>query len=396
MRKIIEKIEKKIVKIVNKDKVLYSIMTDLKNKSVAKNDAKIKTENSKKNSHKKSPYDFYAVLTDVIPFRTLIEATKEFLTDVNLECHMDEEKEIEYARDFNDNYKPHKITKESSDESSEKVNEKKKKKKKDVFTGGIKIVECNSSKSMIISIRLNSQKFIMFHVCKEEYDIAINLIHLAKLIKNVEKDDILTMFVHTDEPNILQIHIDNDVKHHNVRNKLKTLDVNKVVYHIPPLKFTKKIKLASSDFHKICKDLGQLSDNIQITCGETSVTFSSIGDSSEKSITLNSSEHHTIEITKMQRDNDEIVEGIYEIKHFLNFNKCHTLCHDIEILMKNKRPIFLKYQVASLGHILIGVQPIADRKLADNNNFSDSEDEREVKKKDSEKDSEKNSDSESD
>ena len=48
---------------------------------------------------------------------------------------------------------------------------------------------------------------------------------------------------------------------------------------------------------------------------------------------------------------DEIVQGIFALKHLVLFGKCTNLCNSIELYLKNDYPLIIKYAVASLGEI---------------------------------------------
>jgi hypothetical protein len=97
------------------------------------------------------------------------------------------------------------------------------------------------------------------------------------------------------------------------------------------------------------------------------------GDCSEKSTTFDATDTGDIKIRFAEPNKKMIVQGIFELKNFVMFSKCTTLCSSIQIYMKNNYPIFIRYTVAKLGHILLGLIPITDANI--NNNFSDDEDE---------------------
>ena len=56
-------------------------------------------------------------------------------------------------------------------------------------------------------------------------------------------------------------------------------------------------------------------------------------------------------------DSDEIVQGLFALKHLVMFTKCTNLCQQIEILLKNDFPLIINYQVASLGEIKLALAP---------------------------------------
>lgn len=288
---------------------------------------------------------------DVITLRTLIDVIKDFLGDINIEC----------KKDPNNN-----------DDGTFKNEEKEKDKEKSKEFYGIKIVAVNPTKTLIIIIKLESTKFGIYRVSKPVYDVGINLSQLYKLIRSLDKDDILTMSIESDDKQTLLLDVENETRNSHTRMRLKTLDIDKKAYKIPDTKFDMVVTMESSEFHRICKDLAQLSEYVEIVCKKNSITFNSVGDCAEKSITIDASENNGVKIKPIDSDKPVIVQGYFELKYFTMFQKCSNLCPNILIYVRNNYPIFIKYLIASLGQILVGIVPVNNKNV--NTNFSDEDD----------------------
>lgn len=394
-----------------------------------------------KSSNKKNHKDLEVKINDVVTLRTLIDVTKDFLGDVNLEFKRDPEmekedkiQEDETNEKMQQNIKNEKLKQkikiddsldDKNDKKSEEVPNKKGKNvtKKEVQTDeaplngnnnnntntntnngnpmgnqkrnefyGIKIVAVNNSKSLIIVIKLDSKKFGTFKVSKPVYDVGINLMQLFKLIRSLDKDDILTMSIDSDDKHLLVLDVENEIRNCRTQNRLKTLDIDKKTYKIPDTKFDMVVKMESAEFHRVCKDLSLLSEYVEIICKENSITFTSTGDCSDKSITIDASKDNGVNIKPLVPGKGTIVQGIFELKYFTMFQKCSSLCPNIQIYLRNNYPIFIKYQIASLGQILVGIVPVNDKNV-NNNNFSDEDedysDDEKIKVKGKKKDAKK-------
>ena len=57
---------------------------------------------------------------------------------------------------------------------------------------------------------------------------------------------------------------------------------------------------------------------------------------------------------------EEIVQGVFALKHLVLFSKCTNLCNTIELFLKNDYPLIIKYTVASLGEIKLCLAPKVD------------------------------------
>lgn len=343
---------------MGKEKILKkSSDNELDNRTKNKNKSNIKKK-------KKSTKCVEVKTEDVIAIKTLVDVMKEFLGDINIELKQD--KEMNERNDDNDEID----CDNNNDTNNNTDNDNTKSKDKD--RGGIKIVAVDSTKTLMILIKLDAREFSTFKVSKPIHDIGINLTQLYKLIKSIDKDDILTISVDEEDTQMLELFVENEVENSQTSNRLKMLDIDKKSYKIPVTKFDVVITMDSSEFHKICKEMSQIAEYIEIICKSNSITITCKGDCSEKSKTIFTSDTNGIKIKPANAKKKTIVQGIFEVKHFVTFSKCSNLCNNILIYMKNDYPIFIKYTVSTLGQALLGLSPINDANL--NNNFSDDDD----------------------
>jgi hypothetical protein len=66
---------------------------------------------------------------------------------------------------------------------------------------------------------------------------------------------------------------------------------------------------------------------------------------------------------KVQRTSktNEIVQGVFQLKHLVLFTKCTNLCPAIEIYLKNDFPLIIRYTVANLGEIKMVLAAIKNK-----------------------------------
>ena len=83
-----------------------------------------------------------------VPFKTMIEALKEILVDINIE--------------FNES--------------------------------GIKIMEIDATQSVLVHLKLDANQFQVYN-CNKRMIIGLSVINLFKLIKTITNNDILQLFI---------------------------------------------------------------------------------------------------------------------------------------------------------------------------------------------------------
>ena len=90
---------------------------------------------------------------------------------------------------------------------------------------GIKLVAMDSTKTVLIYMKLEADKFESF-LCKQKMTIGVNMLNLFKLIKTINNTDTLTLFIDKNDINKLGIKINNHEKNTETIYKLNLLASN--------------------------------------------------------------------------------------------------------------------------------------------------------------------------
>lgn len=347
----------------------------------------------------------------VIPIKTLFEGLKEVLNDTNFEIIRSDEKnaEAEKREKDNDNYEIDDNNNEEDIKDKKTKKDKKKKKKTDddeqdildtivnnQFTnkknesntklantdsdkdiGGIAIKATDSSKTLYINVKLNATAFNKFYCKRKSLDIGINLIEFYKLIKTFDKEEILSMYINEEERQNLYLKLVNEEKKTESLLNLKLLDLDKSNFSIPEASFHSKIIFNTANFHKICREMSQIAEYLEIKCTKNKIDFTCKGDNSGRTTTFLSDPNNGVRIVfDSNKDTPPIIQGIFELKYLIMFSKYSNLCNDIIIYMKNNFPLCIQYNVATLGIMTVCLTPINENDIFDNfsddeNNYSD-------------------------
>ena len=259
--------------------------------------------------HSSAEYSFEVKTVQSNPFRILIEALKDILTDANFEC----------------------------DET------------------GIKLISMDSTHTVLVHLKLGAANFEQYH-CPHKLVLGINMMNFYKLIKTMSNYDNLTLFIEQTDPNHLGIKIENGEKNTVTIYKLNLMDLNEESIQIPPAKFASVITMPSADFQKICRDMHSLAEQIEIRSVGSQLIFTCKGDFAEQETVIGESTANGMSFVKKQ-DDHEIVQGLFALKHLVLFIKCTNLCNSIEMYLKNDYPLIICYAVANLGHIKLCLAP---------------------------------------
>jgi len=235
-----------------------------------------------------------------------------------------------------------------------------------IFTKqGIKIINMDKSHTILVHLSLEAHNFELYECKMDKIIIGVNMFHLFKLINSIDNDDTLTIYIeeadYTDGiVQYLGLKFENgSIKQHKIQ-KLRLIEPDSDELAVPDVKFSSVLNLPSADFQKIIRDLSCISDKIEIksiaTQDGVELIFKCTGGFAQAEIRRTESDGN-MEFIKKQ-DVSKIIQGEFSLKNLSYFIKCTNLCSQIEIYLENNLPLVVKYNVASLGVIMLALASI--------------------------------------
>ncbi len=226
---------------------------------------------------------------------------------------------------------------------------------------GIRIINMDKSHTILVHLYLAASNFEFYECKKEKIIIGVNMFHLFKLINSIDNDDTLTIYIENND------YFDGIVSHLALRfengnikqcktQKLKLIEPEQDELEVPDVKFSSIINLPSADFQKIIRDLSCISDKLEIKSVGNELIFKCQGQ-------FASAEIHRAEVDEsmkfiLKQDSSKVIQGEFSLKNLGYFIKCTNLCPQIEVYLENDLPLVVKYDVASLGSIKLGLVPL--------------------------------------
>lgn len=281
-----------------------------------------------------------------IPFKTIFEVLKDVLSEVTITIEKNGNAKMEENRKQRRRRKQDSAT-DSDDDTGKQI------------TGGMKIMTMDSTQSMLIHMKLEGKEFAEFKCGPDILPLGINLAMFNRALRILEKEDTLTIYVDNNEPQIINIQAENPDKGVMTSYRLKLMDLNNAVFNVPSIEYEASITMNSSEFHKLCREMSQIAEYVEIKCTLKNLSFTCKGDCAERtSVYFVNDNGISISFAGSGNNKLNIIQGIYELKNFVLFTKCSNLCNDIQIFMKNDYPLAINYQIATLGKILLCMSPI--------------------------------------
>ncbi len=219
---------------------------------------------------------------------------------------------------------------------------------------GMKILAMDSSHVVLVHMCLEASKFEYYH-CKERMCIGVNMMQLHKLIRSINNNDTLTLFMDGSDMNHLGVRIESADRKTTFRLNLLDLDHSKIT--IDPVEFNSVIAMPSTDFQKIVRDMNNLAEHVEIQNINNQLIFKCTGDFCTQETVVTDNEGASTPYTIQNKAENEIIQGIFSLKYLVLFSKCTNLCNTVQAFLKSDYPFIIVYQVASLGEIKLALAP---------------------------------------
>lgn len=243
-----------------------------------------------------------------------------------------------------------------TDETDETDKPEETEKKKTI--GGIVLKELNKTAKILCYMKLNADQFDVYkyNYKKKKLSLGIDIENLLKCLRCMSQFDTMTWIVDDEDMNKLSIILESSERKEKKIFGLNLLDIEEDRYDIDPIDFPYLITLPSQDFHKYCKDMVQVTNEMEIKVTSNKLIFSGKGEMG----TINFEVGETnggLQIVSTTNNLNEIVQGLFDLKFLIIFTKCTNLCNLVTLYLKNDYPIIVAYQIAALGEIKFVLSP---------------------------------------
>jgi proliferating cell nuclear antigen len=203
---------------------------------------------------------------------------------------------------------------------------------------GVHIIALDIARTALVHMTLSAENFEEYD-CKTRVIAGMNMANTYKLLKSVTNNDTLEMSISNGET--LEMVVHNQTKKAFSKFNLKLLDIDEDLLESPDLDTDIITTIPSVDFQRICRDMGNLADDINIFRDDDVLELSCKGDFADQSTSIECPEN----INKR-------IGNTFSLKYINLFTKATGMCSSVQILQNSDDetlPIILRYTIANLG-----------------------------------------------
>lgn len=210
---------------------------------------------------------------------------------------------------------------------------------------GIQFSGMTEDKSLLINLSLDASNFESFMCEESKIKIGIDIHNLNTLLKMVNDDSPIVLYMNRDNRSSLYIRSLN-MKDENTDIEIFLMTDTDYVTPFRPIKFKNSIMISSNKFKTFCKQLNKNYAYVKITSSEVDFLFEG---QNECDINIHKKENNT--------DIKQIIQT-YNLRYLIPISKCNKLSDTIEIYHKDDFPIALVISVPTLGKLYVYLTPM--------------------------------------
>ena len=222
---------------------------------------------------------------------------------------------------------------------------------------GIRLATMDSSRVSLCSLKIHGNKLERYY-CDKTYTIGICTKNLWMLLKQVGAADQLVMRLDSRNMDNLTIIIENADRQSRTVCSMKLLDIDEETISIPDKDIDVCVNMLSSDFHKMVREMKDISETMRIRTDKATqgLIFSGQGDIGEISQFVGTTKNTDFCVGECSDPSIEIDEE-FSLRYLQMFTRCSNLCNCVRIYLEPRYPLMLKYDVGNSGELVFALAP---------------------------------------
>ncbi|KAK2801265.1 DNA polymerase delta processivity factor [Emmonsiellopsis sp. PD_5] len=224
----------------------------------------------------------------------------------------------------------------------------------DCNDSGIALQAMDNSHVALVSMMMKAEGFSPYR-CDRNVALGINLVSLTKVLRAAQNEDILTLKAE-DSPDVINLVFESMDADRLSEYDIKLMDIDQEHLAIPDTEYAATVEMPSTEFRRICADLGNLSESVVIEASKDGVKFSCQGEIGNGAVTLRQHSNVDKPEQNVSIDLSEPVSLTFSLKYLTNFCKATSLSSTVRLCLSQEVPLLVEYGLGS-GHLRFFLAP---------------------------------------
>lgn len=207
---------------------------------------------------------------------------------------------------------------------------------------GLQVQSMDSSHVALVSLFLRESAFAEFK-CDRSTSLGMNVDSLGKIFKMCGPNDSLKLRYQNDA-DTLNFQCESSDDDRIADFDLKLMQIESEHMEIPEQHYKVVAKLPSNEFQKICKDLKEFGETMQVNASKEGIKFSVQGEVGSGNVMLKPRESEKPD-DRVSLTVHEPVTATFALRYLVNFAKAAPLSGSVELGLGPDAPLLVKYDL---------------------------------------------------
>jgi proliferating cell nuclear antigen len=207
---------------------------------------------------------------------------------------------------------------------------------------GLQVQSMDSSHVALVSLLLRESAFSEFK-CDRATSLGMNVDSLGKIFKMCGPTDSLKLRWQNDADTV-NFQCESGQDDRIADFELKLMQIESEHMEIPEQQYPVIAKLPSAEFLKVCRDLKEFGETMQIQASKDGIRFSVQGDVGTGNVVLKPREAEKPE-ERVTLKVTEAVTATFALRYLVTFAKAAPLCSTVELGLGPDSPLSVKYEL---------------------------------------------------
>jgi len=224
---------------------------------------------------------------------------------------------------------------------------------------GIQVQSMDSSHVALVSLLLKESAFTEFK-CDRSTSLGMNVDSLGKIFKMCGPSDSLKIRFQNDADTV-NFQCESGEDDRIADFELKLMQIESEHMEIPEQQYKVAVKMPSSEFLKVCRDLKEFGETMQISASKDGIRFSVQGDVGTGNVVLKPRDSEKPE-ERVTLTVQESVTATFALRYLVTFAKAAPLSSTVELGLGPDSPLMVKYELEKEenGHMQFYLAPKID------------------------------------
>jgi len=213
----------------------------------------------------------------------------------------------------------------------------------DCSSNGISLQAMDSSHVSLVALMLKSDGFEHYRADRN-VSLGINITSMSKILKCSGNDDAITIKAE-DNADAVSFMFESKEQTRISHFSLKLIDIDSEHLGIPDTEYKTTIKMPSSEFQRICREIAIIGDTVTISATKEGVKFGVSGDLGTGSIVCKQGGVDEKEEDQVSIKMEEEVSLTFALRYLNFFAKGTALSSSVTLKMSPDVPLVVEYKI---------------------------------------------------